>query len=381
MKILHICLTSPYNENATYQDNLLPAEHAKQGNEVSVWTSCYKYKDGKKIHVDCCEKIMANGVKLNRFEYKNIINAFLSNKIRFVPHVYEKLEREKPDFIMLHGMQTAIVMDLCRYLRDNPNVAFVTDSHADYLNSATNWLSKNILHRGLYKKYVKKAYSYAQKVYCISPEARDYNIQVYGLNEEKLSLLPLGGIILSDEEYEENRKEKREELNIDDKIINIVHSGKLFPEKKTIELLEVFKKIEAENVHLTIVGSAENEVLQALEDSVSDSRISWLGWKSGDELVKYLCSGDIYCLPGDQSATVQSSMCCRCGVLVYPYDNYTGMGLNDKCYVESSDELLERINMLINNPDVLESFKREAFDYAMHVLDYSGQAKRILEMA
>ncbi len=372
-------LTAPYTVGATYQENILPSEQAKLGHDVSFWASTYEWSNGKLNNVGEQRVMLPDGVVVQRIEYVRVINEFITSKIRLCRGIYKKLSIEKPDLIMLHGMQTAIVSEICKYLDDNPHVKFIVDSHADYLNSANSWLSKNILHRVFYKKYVKKAYSYAQKVYCISPETRDYNIRVYGLDEEKLALLPLGGIILSDEEYEANRKEKRDELNIDNEIINIIHSGKLYPEKKTIELLEAFKKIDARNIHLTIVGSAENEVLEALENSTCDSRISWLGWKSGDELTKYLCSGDVYCLPGDQSATVQSSMCCRCGVLIYPYENYTGMGLNDNCYVESSDELEGRINMLANNPAVLEVFKREAFDYAKRVLDYSGQAKRILE--
>lgn len=379
MRILHINISGPFNENGTYQENFIPGEHANMGHEVILWTSCYEWDGIKKQKVPEVRKKMDNGVILQRWEYRKIVNEWVAEKIRAIPHTYEKLDKEHPDFIMLHGGQTAIVTDVCKYVADNPKVRVVMDNHADSFNSAQNMFSKWILHKLFYRHYMKKAYAVSGKVFYISEESKDTLTGLYGLPEEKMQCLPLGGKLLNDEDYMKKRIAAREKLLIKDDIISIVHSGKLYPEKKTAELLEVIKKIDSPNIHLTIIGSAEGEVLNQIKIAAQeDERITWLGWKKGEELIEYLCGGDVYVLPGDLSATVQSAMFCRCAVLVYPYKNYTSMNLCRYSYVENSAQLEENISHIINEPDLLDKMRDEAFRYALEYLDYSKQAERIL---
>ena len=379
MKILHIDITGPYTEGATYQENILPAEHVKLGHEVVLWASAYEWNNGIRTHVGELRKTMNDGVVLQRLDYKWHFGSYITGKVRDIAGIYERLVDEEPDLIMLHDGQTAIVPEVCRYVRNHHNVRLIADSHTDYLNSGTNWISRKILHGIYYRKYMRMLYDHTDIMYCISPEVKEYISELYGLDKEKMQLLPLGGIIPDDDKYFNTRKNRRDELKITDDMVHFVHSGKLLPEKKTGNLLQAFSKLNNDRVRLTIIGSAQGEVLKEIEDYASnDDRINWLGWKSGDELLEYLCSGDIYVLPGDQSATVQSSMCCRNAVVVYPYDNYKVMNLSETCYAENVEELTNSVRELAGDKEILNKARYDAYSYAKEWLDYSIQAKRII---
>ena len=379
MKVLHIEMTSPFTPNAKYQENCLIEEHAKQGHDVVMYATCYMWKDGNVEYAQETREKLDNGVTLERIKYDFILNDYVSRKIRKVKGFYLKLEKERPDLIMVHNGQTAIVPDICKYVLEHPNVKLIADSHTDPLNSATNWISKFFLHKLIYRRYMKMLYKHARTFYCISPEVRRYISELYGFTDDKLELLPLGGDVLSDKTYCSYRKEKRAELKLDDSIVHIVHSGKLTEEKHTADLLDAFSRLESNNVRLTIIGAAKGDVLRKIEDNEKmDSRISWLGWKSGDELIKYLCSGDIYVLPADVSATVQSAMCCRCIPVVYPYEIYLSMNLNDTCYAENADELRKNLQLFLGDSELALRAKDISFNYAVENLDYFAQAAMLL---
>lgn len=381
MVILHIHITGPFNEDATYQENQLIAEQVKLGHDVIIWTSCYEWSGTSWIYVEEQRKVMDNGVVLQRLKYHHYFNDFLTKKIRNIPGVYERLVSENPDIIMIHGAQTVIIPEVCRFLDMNPHVKMVLDSHSDKYNTATNFFSKYILHKMFYKIFMKKAYEYASKVFYISAEAKDFLCDMYKLSDAKMEFLPLGGTVFDDKTYKGYRYRRRQELHIADEVINIVHSGKLFPEKKTTELLQVFSNINRDDIHLTIIGSATGKELSCIECAANnDSRISWLGWKPGNELLEYLCAGDIYVLPGDLSATVQSAMCCRCGIMVYPYDNYRALQLDRLCYISDMNELEKNIRTLLDNDCLVKKMRNDSLEYAKNKLDYSEQAKKIIDL-
>ena len=66
--------------------------------------------------------------------------------------------------------------------------------------------------------------------------------EVYGFPQDKLIFLPLGGMILPREEYESIRRETRDRYQIEDGKVCLIHSGKLDPSKRTLELLDAYLK-------------------------------------------------------------------------------------------------------------------------------------------
>ena len=82
MKILHICLTGQFNENLSYQDNLITKYHSLAGNQVTIIAPPLQLKaDGSgEEFVEPGEKMINHNIKLIRLPYKHHLK--LSLKFR-----------------------------------------------------------------------------------------------------------------------------------------------------------------------------------------------------------------------------------------------------------------------------------------------------------
>ena len=108
MKILHIVINGTYTPGMAYQDNILPRYHALAGHQVTIMASCrvYDKTEKKLITVPAGERRMPDGELLIRVPFRKIINAQISDRLRLVPDLEERLEQIAPEFILLHGVST-----------------------------------------------------------------------------------------------------------------------------------------------------------------------------------------------------------------------------------------------------------------------------------
>ncbi len=381
MKIVHV-IVSPFTEGMTYQDNLLPEAQKKNGHDVTFITSC-KAWDGKNlIEVQPCDTRMENGVRLIRLKVKTILGSkLLSDKVRYLNELENYLNELLPDFIMLHGPQTASTKIICKYIGAHPKARFVIDSHADSHNSATNFVSKYILHHLYYRYYVNMALKYAERFYYVAPEVKTFILNNYKIKEDKLELLPLGGVILDDEEYKSIRSKRRCELGVSKDEIVFIHTGKITAEKRTKLLLKAFEKVNNPRAKLIIIGSPEADIKTAIESAEKGNKnIVFLGWKAGNDLREYLCAADVYAQPGTQSATLQNAICARCAIMVYPYPSHEILMKGNGYYVKDEKEILEAINEICENPSNLKKMQSASQLLAENLLDYKMQAEKVLEI-
>ena len=72
MRILHVGLVGPFNDDMAYQGSILPKENKKAGHEVIVITSCYKWSENQVIKVPEEDRIK-DGIRYIRIEYDRII--------------------------------------------------------------------------------------------------------------------------------------------------------------------------------------------------------------------------------------------------------------------------------------------------------------------
>lgn len=380
MRIAHIMFNGPYTENMTYQDNLLPAAQAQLGYEVVMIASCYTWNKKQVESVAPCDYIMADGVRLIRLPMNKMGGvSILEQKVRCVPELFGCLQRIAPDWIMLHDPQMQSTKDVCRYV-EQYQCGFVVDSHADVHNSGRNLLSRYVLHKLYYRHFMQMAAHYAKKIYYPSLETKQFMLEEYGVPEQKMEYLPLGGVIIPECEYRQIRMARRAELALIPEDVLIVHSGKLVPGKKTVELLTAFLQVKNPRAHLAIIGSADDPIIQnALEEATNTNpRIHYLGWKSGDELQKYLCAADIYAQPGTQSATMQNAACCGCAEVLYPYSSHKMLFGEAALYIENVGQLTQALQKLVSDPQFLQGKKQQVFEVACKKLDYAKQAEWIL---
>jgi glycosyltransferase involved in cell wall biosynthesis len=378
MKVLHIGLVGPANEEMSYQGAVLPRENKKAGHDVTVISGCYKWDQNKIVKVPE-EDMVKDGIRYIRIAYDKIINETITEKIRKSSKLIKYLEVIKPDAILHHDLQTYELLTVAKYKKRHPDVILYADSHTDHNNSANSWASLNILHKVFYKFIIMRALPYIKKVLYISYETKDFLMQMYKIKDDFLEFYPLGGSIFSKEDKISYRNLKRDELHIKDDEILICHSGKMDYLKKTFELLDNFAKVKDDRLHMIIIGTFTSDIEEKVKPFIeSDSRIHYLGWKNSDELIKYIAASDLYMQPGSQSATMQTALCSGTPVLFKNMKSHEAYMQGNAFVIDEYSEIKMILQKICERPEILKEMSEKAYDIAYRLLDYKKQAERIL---
>ena len=380
MKIIHVGLSGSFTESMTYQENMLANQNVADGHDVMVVADCSCFRNGQLIPTPPEDRLLASGVRLVRIPFDRVFTRYVTNKFRKTKLLRPLIEQFAPDVILFHGCQSWEMLTIADYKKANPQVKLFADTHADFNNSARNWLSKNILHKLFYGALIRFAYPYLEKLFYITEETKDFLVKLYKLSTDKLEFYPLGGIIHSPKERAAMRAEKRAELGLRDEDILLCHSGKLDSIKRTRDIILALSQVPAERLRLIIIGSIPREMESVLLPLfAADVRICFLGWKSGDELIAYLCASDIYVQPGSQSATMQNAICCGAPVMLYPHKSYKAFVEGNGWFVKTTEDMAAIFSEIAANPIMLEGKSKNSFTIAYEYLDYKKMAARLYQ--
>lgn len=381
MKIVFLGLASTYTPGLTYQDNYLCTQTLADGHAVTYLSNPEKFVNGEIVETGAEDTVLPDGLHLIRLPYVKLGLNIVTKKFRAFRGVYDILEREKPDLIFCHNLQYWSVRDVVRYKKDHPAVKFYADTHTDYNNSGTNWLSLHVLHRIFYRHLVRLVLPYLDRYFYVADECRQFSHEVYGIPNEKMEFYPLGGTLLSDEDYAAMRAKRRTELGLGEDDRLYVHSGKLDALKRTDELLRAFSSVDDPHAVLAVIGSIPKEREAVLLPLIeADERIRYLGWKSGADLQEYLCAADLYCQPGSQSATMQNALCRYCPVMLYPHPSHTAdYDRGEVLWVKTQADMEAVFRSLAADPAQLAPLRENAERLARELLDYRKLAARLYQ--
>lgn len=380
MKILHLCLACFYIDNYTYQENILPHINHEDGHDVRIIASTETYVDNAHLgYVEPSEYVTEYGVPIKRLPYVKVGNGFVTHKLRIYPHLYEELAAFAPDVVMCHDLAFGSVLDVIRYKKDHPQVKLYADTHSAAYNSGTNWLSLHILHRLYYRYLTQKALPYLERYFYIGEGEREFSARNYNIPEAQMEYYPLGGVLLSDEEYAATRAKRRAELGLAENDRLYIHSGKLQTVKRTDELLSAFSAVDDPHAVLAVIGSIPKEREAVLLPLIAaDKRIRYLGWKSGDDLQEYLCAADLYCQPGSVSATMQNAICRNTPVMSYPHPAYTAdLDYGQFFWIKTQADMEQVFGKIKADPDVLLPMSAASRRCAEDLLDYRKLAAQL----
>ncbi len=382
MRILHICLSAFFIDNYSYQENILPKFHVKQGHDVTVIASLFTFdNDGKGTYLPKASAYMdANGFKVIRLAFRkpHIWNKFF----RHYKGLRKNIEEIQPDVIFVHNASfgdTPIIRD---YLKSHPNVILYADSHVDYINSAKNWMSKYILHPIIWRHYSKVIEPYMTKCYGVTPLRCRFLKEVYKVNPQIVEYLPLGvddDLIPSDRA--EIRKRIREELSIGDEDFLIFTGGKIDRLKNTHILIDALDKVNSANLHLVICGVLTPQMEYLLQTIETNPNIHYLGWCDAERVMNCMVAADLACFPGTHSTLWEQSVGVGLPAIFKKWDEMEHVNVNGNCvFVEggNSDELAEVIKKM-TNVDVYSTFKTLA-QMAANTFLYSQISKKAIDM-
>jgi len=377
MKILHVCLASPYTEGLLYQDNMLANQNIKDGHDVMVITKCEHFENGELVPISPEDRILSNGIRLVRLAYDPMLGRRSSVILKKSKKLVILVSEFAPDTILFHGLVSWELLNIAKYKRKHPNVKLFVDSHLRFDIADNRWHVMGI-YFGLYRKILRRALPFIDKIFYTTEDAKIFLEDVYRIDEDRMEFFPLGGEIITSQERLALREKKRAEMNLTESDILLCHTGKLDKLKRTEDVLSAFANVPDQRMKLVILGWIPPEMKQTLESLIyADSRVIFCGWKDGEELKKYLCACDMYVQPGAQSATMENAICSGAPIMLYPHVSYIAHMWGNGFFVKSQADIEKVIRQISEFPGMLEMMSKNSFQLAKNLLDYRIIASKL----
>lgn len=384
MKVVHLCLASFFPDGYAYQENMLPKFHKRLGYDVEVIASRETFDEhGKAALYDGPRKYQNEyDIPVTRLDYKEPLKIY--RKMRRYTGTTEALEAAAPDTLFIHGCQFLDIDKVVKYLKKHWNITVYVDNHADFSNSATNWFSKNVLHKNIWKRCAHKIEPYTKKFYGVLPVRVDFLKNIYGLPSEKCELLVMG----ADDELVEKakisgvREQIRKQYSISDDDFLILTGGKIDQWKtQTLLLMQAVHNIKNDKVRLIVFGSVTQELMDQVKALVDGTKVQYIGWIQASDSYNYFEAADLVVFPGRHSVMWEQVTGQGIPMLVKEWDgtHHVDIGGNVRFLTKDSvDEIQGEIERLISNPKEFEIMKAVAQKEGMKVFSYKDIARRAI---
>ena len=382
MKILHLMLGCFYIDNYSYQENYLPKYHKLQGNDVEIVASLVTFdENGKSTFLPRADKYTNEyGIPVTRLDYKK---GKMAKKLRRYVGLAAELDRVAPDLIFIHGVQFSDIDVVAKYCKKHPFVKVFADSHSDFSNSARNWVSKNILHRVIWRRCAQKINPFVTKFFGVLPARVDFLINEYKLPAEKVELLVMGAddeaVAAAAEDGVRATIRERYGLSADDFVI--MTGGKIDAFKtQTLLLMEAVARIENPKVKLIVFGSVTPELKDKVTFLSDGKKVQYIGWVQAKDSYDYFAAADLVVFPGRHSVFWEQVVAQGVPMVVKYWDGTTHVdcGGNVKFLMQdSTEEIYTTISDILTDTHYADM--KDAAIRAAESFKYSKIAKRSIE--
>jgi glycosyltransferase involved in cell wall biosynthesis len=358
--------------------------HKQQGLDVQILASTENYGDKLSlIYVKPSSYVNEDGIKVTRIPYIQWLPNVLVRKLRIYSGIKKVLENFQPDILFLHDCQFLSIYTIRNYVKKNPSVKIFVDGHTDFHNSAKGWVSKNILHKIIYRHCVQLIYPFVSKFYGVSPPRCDFFYSVYGVPAHKIALLPLGVDLTNIDFSQQNliREKVRKQYHISNNDLVFVTGGKIDQRKLILPLISIFKELNLPNVKLLVFGKPSSDVQDEFNRAVIHDRIVYAGWQSGDSISEILLAADCAIFPGTHSVLWEQVVGLGIPAIFRKWPNMTYLNVHENCcFLESGDrsEILDSILRLISDPLILKKLLHNAQIYGRKEFSYFDIAKKAI---
>ena len=380
MRILHCCLACFYIDNYSYQENILPRYHKLMGHEVKIIASTESFdKNGRITYIDAKRYMNEDGIEVVRLPYVAYIPDKAVKKLRRYKGLWEELNSFKPDFIFIHDIQF-LDIDIIRKYAKKHTVKIVADCHADFSNSARNFISRKVLHGIVYKHCAHLIEPYVTKFYGVLPARVDFLKNVYKLPAKKVDLLVMGSEDVKAEEAmnPERISRNRVKYGVAPSDFVIVFGGKIDKHKtQVLMLMDAVNTMEDKNVKLLVFGSIIPDLKKAVEDRCSD-RVKYIGWATSDQSYDYFGMADVVCFPGRHSVYWEQVAGMGIPLIVKRWDGTTHVNVGGNVLFLDSDGVADIQDAIKKVKDSYSTFKQAAVQ-SKSTFMYSKIAERCIE--
>lgn len=386
MKILHCCLAAFYIDNYGYQENVIPKMHKLQGHDVAILASTETYIQNKTIgYIEPSKYINEHDIPVTRIPYVKYIPHLIVKKLRLYKGITNVLEEFQPEIIFLHDCQFISIVNIVRFAQNNPKVRIYVDGHTDYINSGKNWISKNILHKLIYRWCANKIEPYTRKFYGTLPLRVEFFKSVYKLPNEKVELLVFGAddSVINKDEVNIIREQVRNKLGVSQDDLVLVTGGKIDKRKYIHTLMEVVADMKQQNITLIVFGTPDHEMANQIEALSMISNIHYLGWASNIETYGYLLAGDIAIYPGTHSVLWEQSIGLGLPCIFKQWEGMNHLNIGGNClFLKSStrEEIKHAICLLKDDKELYNNMKNVSQNKGRKMFSYNSISKKAIEL-
>lgn len=384
MKILHVCLASFFPDNYSYQENMLPKFHKQQGHEVEVIASLDTFdENGKASYYEKASQYRNEyDIPVTRLAYREPIKVF--TRLRRYVGTAEALEKAAPDLMFIHGCQFLDMDVFVRYCKKHPNIRVYVDNHADFSNSARNWLSRNVLHGIVWKHCAHIIEPYVTKFYGVLPVRVDFLKNVYGLPEQKCELLVMGA---DDEKVAaaaqpEVRQRIRQKYGLAEDDIVVMTGGKIDAFKtQTLLLMEAVQNIDDPRLKLVVFGSVTPDLKEQVNARADGEKVQYIGWVEAKNSYDYFAAADLVVFPGRHSVFWEQVAAQGIPMLVKSWDGTHHVDLGGNVhflYEDKVEEIQGELEALLKDPQRLANMKKVAMEKGMKTFSYNDISRRAI---
>lgn len=386
MKVLHCCLAAFYIDDFGYQENVLPKIHKMQGHEVVIAASTETYVEKVKMgYVKAGSYISSDNIKVNRLPYINWLPHIVARKLRVYEGLKKILYEFQPDLIFMHDCQFVSVRHIAEYARKR-KVRIIIDCHTDFINSGRSWVSRNLLHKILYRWCAKRIDKYTEKFYGTLPLRSDFLQEVYGISRDKIDLLPFGIddslFVASDKPAIRDESRVKFGFATDDFVI--VSGGKIDERKNIHLLIEAFLQLSKTNskVKLLLFGKPTEQFAELIKQVANEGAITYLDWVNSKEIFRVLLAGDLAFFPGTHSVLWEEALGLGLPCVFKRWKGIEHVDLGGNCLMmdEVSPNTIQQVlTRILKEKQLFERMREISASEGPTIFSYTNIAKRALE--
>lgn len=382
-KIVHICLTLTYTDGFSYQENILPKYHKRLGYNVDLITSEWEVdQNGNQVLAENKDYIDENGIHIIRLRVKG--NNNVNKKFKKYENLLKTLASCRPEVLFVHNLSYLDINTIRKYVCRHKEIKVFVDNHADFSNSATNVLSRYVLHGMIWRYGALKIQPYVERFYGVLPARVDFLNEVYKLDKKKCSLLVMGADddLVKQAEQPGVREQIRKEYNIDDNDFLIVTGGKIDRWKaQTTTLMQVVKDLGGYGVKLIVFGPTDDNMKEKVASLADGEIVHYIGWISSERSYDFFAASDMAVFPGRHSVFWEQVAGQGIPMIVKSWTgtHHIDVGGNvEFLYTDEYDELKEKLLAVVTDKLRYNKMKTAALKNGKREFLYSKISNRSL---
>jgi glycosyltransferase involved in cell wall biosynthesis len=377
-----VLYTQYFMPQLEYMENAFAREFARRGHEVIIVTTHTNPQE--KFYKDklAQQDNMEAGYRVIRLSTK----AFGRNKTYEIPTGFLKTVISlKPDLIFFQSLEHYItcLMAVTASRITKAKLFVVVNEHFTYFRDPNAKSSLiDTIKPGIEKTFKRISLKAADRVIGMNEYSAKAALEILPEAQSKTVEIHLGVDPETVFFKSEKRAELRERFNFNDDELVLVHSGKLFPEKKTHLLIEAAATLSNPKVKVLLVGNGPQEYVEFLKETAFKRNflhnVTFVPAVKSNELHYYYCASDIAVWPDLLTISTIEASAVGIPVVVPDYHGYEHRTKYDNGFkIKPGDlsDLTDKLKILTEN----ENLRKEMGERARQLVEKELNWKSIVD--